>query len=91
MIQKLSPLHHHHGELVRVLTLVPVHNAADYARIRQRPVRHRPPEFFYAITKIILVSLALFQMVEKLREIRHYSILELFLKMCLTLPNTLYL
>ena len=38
MVEELPPLHHHHGELVRVVRLVPVDAAQN--RIKDRPSQH---------------------------------------------------
>ena len=40
VVYELAPLHHHHGELVRVVTLVLVDHRADQPRVGQGPVTH---------------------------------------------------
>ena len=40
VVNELAPLHHHHGELVRVVALVLVHHRADQPRVGQGPVAH---------------------------------------------------
>ena len=40
VVYELAPLHHHHGELVRVVTLVLVHHRADQPRVGQGTVTH---------------------------------------------------
>ena len=40
VVYELAPLHHHHGELVGVVTLVLVHHRADQPRIGQGTVAH---------------------------------------------------
>ena len=40
VIYELSPLHHEHGELLRVVALVPVDQAGDEPGVGQRTVGH---------------------------------------------------
>ena len=57
MIQELSPLHHHHGELGRVPGLVPVYDAADEPGVGERTVGDGPSELLNTITEYIIFSI----------------------------------
>ena len=52
MVYELSPLHDKHGELLRVVRLVPVDHGADQSWVGQRTIGHRSPELFDTVTVV---------------------------------------
>ena len=52
MVYKLSPLHDKHGELLRVVRLVPVDHGADQPGLGQRTVGHGSPELLDTVAVV---------------------------------------
>ena len=52
VVNELPPLHHHHGELVRVVTLVLVDHGADQPGVGQGTIADRSPHLLNPVTVV---------------------------------------
>ena len=52
VIYELPPLHHHHGELVRVVALVLVDHGADQPGVGQGTIADRSPHLLNTVTVV---------------------------------------